>query len=198
VNPPRLTAHATLHDDVLVLEYALENTTGQRLFAMNFVPDVHYLVTPDTGPPYGPMPYTTALAMVSWAGRDIVCLLQGEVAMDVPEGVNVYAPLLPDSTRLDPGETAEVTVRLRLPLVEWDLYHAPRGGRDLRAMTVRTLRFAIDGLFDADKYDPEQETETAGSWSVSGAPVHRWTVDVPLPRPCELWVRPDGEMPRFG
>jgi len=149
------------------------------------IPEMNAVTSPHTAR------WTPELAFVCIGAPSEVVLFSGD-GPKPPLGINVYAPRVPESTRLLPKQTFRGTVRLPLPLREWHAYD----GLDIdpvRPVVVTQLRYRLETIAEsACSRQPVRELPNApGVFRAYGHPVEILEASVPLPEPITVLQRTD-------
>lgn len=176
--------HAHVQPQQFTLQYQVTNTLSEPLFLNNQVFDWYDILK---NPAHAPMQNrnaspTTSLAYVALARPDEVSFYTGDVPM--PFGILAAAPRVPLSTRLAPGESTTVTIRLALPLDEWHPYEPPNPARS-NLIEVSTVRVCIEAIRQSATRYADKHPSFSGVWRVGGYPPElieaRASLNAPLP-----------------
>jgi hypothetical protein len=187
---PTVDLRAGLAGDRLVVEYVVRNDLDQIVYLRNQLsdwygltgdPSLDALKNPRAG-------VTTAIACVERGGPGEARILVGGTPLP-PDG-EVFAPREPLGTRIEPGRSARATLRLPLPLLEWNAYEPPRR-EPAEAERIEAIRLRLEYLPAPLALSAQAHLAIRGAFVTRGRAFAYLEASAPLPSPCTLLRRTD-------
>jgi hypothetical protein len=185
---------ATVDSSFLRVHVEVDNPLAEPIYLMNWLEDWYGLLEETTLDAMAlvmrdPEP-TRELAFVCLGPAGEAVLLNGQGPKPHSD-ILPTRPRIPDSTRVQPGETVSWTLRLRLPLREWHAYDG-LPSENVVPTPVTKIRYRLESLRQSTcSRRTEEHVNYPGLFRARGYPTDIAETVVSLPQPITLLRRMD-------
>jgi hypothetical protein len=161
--------HVHVQPQHVTLQYQISNVGREPLFVLNQIFDWYNILQSEAHAPmenHNASP-TSALAYVASVVPNEVLIYVMDVPL--PMGISAFAPRVALATRLAPNETTTATLRLPLPLDEWNSYMSPKPS-PTTLVHASVVRMRVSAVTESAISYAREHPSFRGMWQVTGHP----------------------------